>query len=285
MGETCVPNHPKRVIILSPYGLLSNAITLGVKPIASSVHSIEDLNANYSTEQAHLGEEIKGIQQIGLANSPNIEKISLLKPDLILAWEPAKKIYSLLSQIAPTVVVPRDMPDWKEPKWKDQFSFVAEVLGKQAVAKEVMNQYYQRLEELKVALGNRYQNQTISVASAVGNNNFIMIKNSFVGSILDELGLQRPPAQNVVAPNDATYNISEEKLEMLDGDILFFPVHDIGAREAYERLKHEPLWKKLKAVQKGQVYLVDFWAWIVWEDPSGANAVFDDLEKYLVNTP
>ncbi|MBW4556631.1 MAG: iron-siderophore ABC transporter substrate-binding protein [Trichormus sp. ATA11-4-KO1] len=285
MGETCVPNHPKRVIILSPYSLLSNAVTLGVKPIASSVHSIEDLNANYSTEQAHLGGEIKGVQQIGLVDSPNIEKILLLKPDLILTWESAKKIYPLLSQIAPTVVVPHDMPKWKEPKWKDQFSFVAEVLGKEAVGQKVMNHYYQRLEELKVALGDHCQNKTISVASAVPSTNFTLVKNSFVGSILDELGLQRPPAQNVVTPTGGIYNISEEKLEILDGDILFFPVHNIGAKEAYEKLKRKPLWKKLKAVQKGQVYLVDFWTWIVWQDPSAANAVIDDLYKYLVNTP
>ncbi|MDM9385821.1 iron-siderophore ABC transporter substrate-binding protein [Chlorogloeopsis sp. ULAP01] len=285
MGKTCVPDCPKRVIILSPYSLLSNALTLGIKPIGSSVHSIKDLNANYPREQAHLGEEIERIQQIGLATDPNLEKILLLKPDLILAWEGAKAIYPLLSQIAPTVVVPSDMPNWKEPKWKDQFSFVAEVLGKEAVAQKVMNKYYQRLEELKVALGNRYQNQTISVASAIGYNNFTFVKNSFIGSILDELGLQRPPAQNVVAPNGAIYNISEERLEILDGDILFFPVHNIGAREAYEKLKHKPLWKKLKAVQKGQVYLVDFWAWIVWDDPSAANAVIDDLYKYLVNAP
>ncbi|MFN6514067.1 MAG: iron-siderophore ABC transporter substrate-binding protein [Nostoc sp. CreGUA01] len=269
--------------MLSDYSLLSNALTLGVKPIGSSVHP-SDLNANYSREQAHLGEEIKEVQQVGLAINPNIEKILLLKPDLILVWEPAKRIYSLLSKIAPTIVVPFDMPSWKEPKWKDQFRFVAQVLRKEAIAQEAINQYHQQIEELKVALANRYQNQTISVAIPVNSYNATPVKNSFIGSIFDELGLQRPPAQNVVIPRGYIYDISYEKLDILDGDILFLPVSNLN-NEAYERLKHKPLWKKLKAVQTGQVYLVDYWAWIVWQDPPAVNTVIDDLYKYLVNTP
>ncbi|MDM9382546.1 iron-siderophore ABC transporter substrate-binding protein [Chlorogloeopsis sp. ULAP01] len=283
MGETCVPNHPKRVIVLSDTSLLSNAFTLGIKPIASSVILI-DLNANYPTEQAHLGEEIKEVQQVGLVLNPNIEKILLLKPDLILVWEPTKKIYPLLSQIAPTVVVPFDMPNWKEPKWKDKFRFIAEVLGKEAVAQEVMNQYNQRVEELKVVLGNRYKNQTVSVAIVLNSYSIVAVKNSFIGSILNELGLQRPPAQNVVVSRGYSHELSHERLDVLDGDILFLPVFSVN-KEAYERLKHKPLWKKLKAVQKGQVYLVDWWSWIAWQDPPAANAVIDDLYKYLVNTP
>jgi iron complex transport system substrate-binding protein len=285
MGETCVPNNPSRVITLSDYSLLSNALTLGIKPVGSSINPI-DLNANYPRQQAHLGEGIKEVQPVGLALKPNIEKILLLKPDLILVWEPAKQLYPLLSQIAPTVVVPFNMPNWKEPKWKDQFRFVAQVLGKEALAQKTINQYHQRVEELKVALVNCYQNQTISVAIAVNPYSAIPVKNSFIGSILDELGLQRPPAQNVViSPGGWIHNISDEKLDIFDGDILFLPVSNLGHREAYERLKRQSLWQKLRAVQKEQVYLVDFWAWVIWQDPSAANAVIDDLYKHLINAP
>lgn len=248
MGKTCIPNHPKRVIILSDYSLLSNAFTLGVKPIGSSVRAIESLNTNYLSEPAHLGEDIKEVQQVGFARNPNLEKILLLKPDLILVWEPSKNLYPLLSQVAATVVVPFDMPNWKEPKWKDEFRFVAKVLGKEAAAQEAMNHYHQRVEELKGALGNRYQNQTISVASTIGYNNFAPVRNSFIGSILDELGLQRPPAQNIIIPNGFIHDISEERFDILDGDILFFPLSNLDRKEGYKKLKYKPLWKNLKAV-------------------------------------
>lgn len=280
MGEACVPNSPKRVIVLSHRGLLSHALTLGVKPIGSNANTLEDFKGNYLREQSYLGEKIEGIQQVGLPDNPNLEKILLLKPDLILAWESLKSLHPLLSQIAPTVVIPDDTPDWKA-----QFNFVAEVLGKEAVAQQAWEQYYQRIKELKVALGNRYRNCTISVASTAPGNNYTLVKNSFVGSILDEVGLQRPTAQNVVVPSGGIYHISEERLDMLDGDFLFLLyTHDYGEMETYQRLKKKPIWKQLKAVHNNQVFLVDFWKWI-WSDPSAANAVIDDLYKYLVNSP
>ncbi|WP_202924897.1 iron-siderophore ABC transporter substrate-binding protein [Myxacorys almedinensis] len=280
MGEACVPNEPKRVVVLSHYGLLSHALTLGVKPIGSNANTLEDLKGDYLREQSFLGEKIEGIQQVGLPDNPNLEKISLLKPDLILAWAALKPVYPLLSQIAPTVLIPFNMPDWK-----DQFNLVAEILGKESEAQQVWEQYYQRVEELKAALGDLYENRTISVASTSPSNNYVLVKNSFAGSILNDVGLQRPAVQDVIKPGGGIYNISEERLDILDGDILFLLyTYDWGEMETYQRLKKKPIWKQLKAVKNNQVFLVDFWTWI-WSDPSAANAVIDDLYKYLVDTP
>ncbi|MCC5604891.1 iron-siderophore ABC transporter substrate-binding protein [Nostoc favosum] len=280
MGEACVPNDPKRVIVISHRGLLSHALTLGVKPIGSNANTLEDLKKIYLREQSFLGGKIEGIQQVGLPDNPNLEKISLLKPDLILAWAYLKSVYPLLSQIAPTVLIPFDMPDWK-----DEFNLVAEILGKEAEAQQAWEQYYQRIEELKAALGNRYENRTVSVASTAPSNNYVLVKNSFAGSILNDVGLQRPAVQDVIKPSGGIYNISEERLDILDGDFLFLLyTYDFGEMETYERLKQKPIWKQLKAVKNNQVFLVDFWAW-TWNNPSAASAVIDDLYKYLVNTP
>ncbi|WP_414551059.1 iron-siderophore ABC transporter substrate-binding protein [Anabaena sp. CCY 0017] len=280
IGEACVPNNPKRLIVISHRALLSHALTLGVKPIGSNANTLEDLKGKYLREQSFLGEKVEGIQQVGLPDNPNLEKILLLKPDLILAWEASKTIYPLLSQIAPTVLIPFDMPDWK-----DHFNLVAEILGKEAVAQQAWEQYYKRIEELKAALGDRYENRTISVASTSPSNNYVLVKNSFSGSILDDVGLQRPAAQDVINPDRGIFNISEERLDILDGDFLFLLyTYDYGEMETYQRLKKKPIWKQLKAVKNNQVFLVDFWTW-TWNDPSAANAVIDDLYKYLVNTP
>ncbi len=47
--------------------------------------------------------------------------------------------------------------------------------------------------------------------------------------IFADLGLKRPAAQDVFAPQGgAIRNISEERLKILDGDILFF--FSIGSR-------------------------------------------------------
>lgn len=52
-----------------------------------------------------------------------------------------------------------------------------------------------------------------------------------------------------------------------------------------EKLRRNPLWQTLKAVQQKQVYFVSGVTWIWDSDMIGAEAVIDDLRKYLVEVP
>jgi iron complex transport system substrate-binding protein len=282
MGETCVPSNPKRVVTISRT-LLSNALALGIKPIGSSVWGIEELRT-FLSDKSSFGNKVEEITSVGQLFNVNLERILQLKPNLILAWEPAvKAVYPLLYQISPTVVFSFD--DLVE-NWKEAFNITAQLLGKEAEAQQVWQHYNRRIKKLKATLDDRYKNKTISVAGVYGQGQraYIYAKNSFIGSIFEELGLQRPPAQNISIDGGTIDAISEERLELLDGDILFILVSEFGHTEAYESLKQKPLWKKLNAVQNGRVYLVDVLAWST-ESPLAADAVFDDLYKYLVNPP
>ncbi|GAB4304319.1 MAG: hypothetical protein Kow0091_05970 [Geminocystis sp.] len=96
------PDSPQRVVTLQDI-YLASAITLGIKPIASTTYSATDgiPFRGVSTEQ------IKGIELIGDGHQPNLEKLLSIKPDLILAREFHEDIYDRLLAIAPTVAV-----DW-----------------------------------------------------------------------------------------------------------------------------------------------------------------------------
>jgi Periplasmic binding protein/AMIN domain len=133
--------------------------------------------------------------------------------------------------------------------------------------------------------GDRYSNQTISVAQVndeYGTEAYTV--NSFPGSILSDLGLQRPQSQAISKPGGTIEAISEERLELIDGDLLFMLTFSDRDRQMLENLLQKPLWRKLKAVQNGQVYSLDGWTWVV-ANPLAADAVIEDLYKYLVNTP
>jgi iron complex transport system substrate-binding protein len=279
-GETCIPNNPQRVVTLLHH-ILGHSLSLGVKPIGSDVRSIEQSSGNYLDVQSYLGHKTEGIVVTGIEESPNLERILQLKPDLIFATEHNEDVYPLLSQIAPVVTA-----QYKDVvlNWKEGFHFVAKVLKKEESAQQVLNHYYQRIEELKILLGDRYQNQTISVAGGSSSSLVAFTKNAFPSSILSDLGLQQPKAQNVVIPNGAIYNISEERWEQIDGDILFFLAFGKEGRAAFNSLQQRPLWRNLKAVQQGQVYLVNGYIW-TGSNFLAADAVIDDLYKYLVNTP
>ncbi|MCG6138344.1 MAG: iron-siderophore ABC transporter substrate-binding protein [Nostoc sp. LLA-1] len=280
MGEACIPNNPQRVVTLLQH-ILGHTLVLGVKPIGANVRSIEQLDGNYMNNQTYLGNRTEGIVSLGLNESEgNLERMLLLKPDLILAVESVRDTYPLLSQIAPVVIVPsKDVV----LNWKEGFNFIAKILGKEEKAQQALVHYYQRIEDLKIALGDRYKDQKISVCGSAGFSMFAFTKGGFSGSILSDLGLQRPAAQNISTVG-AIYNISEEMLEQVDGDVLFFLAFDKQGRADFERLQQRPLWKKLKAVQKNQVYLVNSYTW-TGSNLLAADLVIDDLYKYLVNTP
>jgi len=282
MGEACVPNNPKRVVTIS-YPVLAQVLSLGIKPIASTGLGDREFGATYLNPQNYpaLSNRVKDIKNIGNQTALNLEKILQLKPDLIL--DGVGVTSPLLSQIAPTVSIASEYADLYV-NWKEAFNVTAKILGKEAEAQEAWSHYTRRIEQLKLALGSRYQNQTISIAITFQQNIFIYVKNSFAGSILDDLGLQRPSAQNVSKDYGRIDSISEENLNLIDGDILFLLGGDNSTREAFERLQKRPLWQTLTAVQNKKVYFVYAWTWngINLLD---ADAVIDDLYKYLVNTP
>ncbi len=279
MGETKLPISPTRVVVLD--GPSTEAVlALGVKPVGAPLK-----NTNYLLSQKQQA----GIEDIGGVGwgSLNLEKVLALKPDLILGISDSQKIYSLLSHIAPTVLI-----NYSASTWKEMFGSVAQALGQTTVAEQWMSQYYNRISEFKASMGNRLALTHVSVLRILGYT--VFLKNSFSGSILNDIGLLSPPSQNLDAlrsrPNILTnghvYVLSHELLNEADGDALFLisdaTIHPADAQEARKQLQVQPLWSKLKAVQQGKVYVVgSYW---VCCGPLAANRVLDDLSKSLLET-
>jgi iron complex transport system substrate-binding protein len=274
MGETCIPRHPQRIVTLGT-NTFANSLALGIKPIASVYVEIANPLPNYLQDRAD------GIEFVGGHEAPSLEKILQLKPDLILAHSYySEAIYQQLSHIAPTVVLNIPFPP---PSWKQQLEELAQVLDKQEVSQRLMNDYWQRIEKLKKALGKHRHSITVSVAST-GSQYGIWAygEKHFSGTILKDMGMQRPPSQT----EDLFYveNLSEETISEIDGDVLFFLTWgNEDDRKTLEKLKQRPLWQQLNVVQRDRVYFVGEH----WHNPDifAINAILDDLFKYLVNTP
>ena len=278
MGGSCVPDAPQRVVT-TVHHMLGHTLAIDVKPVGSNVRSLQQANGDYLNTQTYMGNATEGIQLTGLHERANVEKILSLNPDLILTSELSEDVYPQLSQIAPTVVFTFEDIIFD---WKKGFALIAEVFGRENQAQQALDRYYKRIEDLKASLGDRYQNQTISVAGIGVSNVFAYTQNSFPGSILSDLGLTQPEAQKVDAPTGAIRNISEESLERtIDGDVLFFLAFSDDPEATFRELQQRPLWNQLRAFQKGQAYLVDNYAW-TGSSVIAADAVIDELYKYLV---
>ncbi|MFQ4146618.1 ABC transporter substrate-binding protein [Chlorogloeopsis sp. ULAP02] len=103
-GKTCVPLKSQRIIALEPESVLDPMLALGIKPIGYAAYNSK--GGEYLP--AISSDEITGATNVGSPYQPSLEKILMLKPDLILAadYGNSREIYELLSAIAPTVSVP-----------------------------------------------------------------------------------------------------------------------------------------------------------------------------------
>ncbi|WNN89733.1 iron-siderophore ABC transporter substrate-binding protein [Gloeocapsopsis dulcis] len=270
LGQTCVPLNPQRVIVL---GYLENVLALGIKPVGNDL-----VNNIYP----HMEDKIEGIENLGDFTSPSLEKILTLKPDLILGDNPVLEAkYEVFSQVAPTALAP--FSDGR--KWKENFMWSAQVLGRTEKAQAIMANYYARLEEFKNQMGDRLDQIKVSVVRIYPDVIAVYPKDSFCGSVLEDAGLSRPPSQNKVGGQQ---RLSKERMRDLDGDVMFLwtyghnPEISQQANTTLKKLKADPLWSQLKVVQQGKVYEVPgYW---IGDGPLAANAMIDDLFKYLIET-
>lgn len=265
MGETCVPTNPERVVVLDT-SALDAAFALGVKPIGSI--KLEDY-LSYPENQ------LNGIVEVGKFEQPNFEKILRLKPDLILDCN-QQQIYQRLSQIAPTVSVSVD--DCSD-NWQNGFKIYAAALGKTTVAAQLLQDYHKRIQEFQRQMGARLKDTEVSVVVFAPEYVRIYLQDSFLGAVIAETGLPRPPAQEKAGFAE---QISLETLEFADGDVIF--VMDFGPQDSsLSEITTSALWSKLNAVKQGKVYPVTYGSWIAERSIGGANRILDDLFKRLVN--
>ena len=275
MGETCIPNNPQRIATISDF-TLHHVLALGVRPIGNAVDGWRSDVPDYLTNKT------EGIERLGISTQPNLEKILELRPDLILSWGYIPDVYPLLAQIAPTVMDTLEGSSGNDV-WREHFAFVAEALDRQEIAQQAWNQYYQRIEGLKEALGEQYKNKRISIMTVAPDfENHASSRNSFVGSVLSDAGLTLTDSQNIDSGAGWIQYSSEEFTSFFDGDILFVTITGDADSIRLEELKSNPFWAQLKAVEQGNVYIVDS---LTWQGANllAANAVIDDLLKYLVN--
>lgn len=274
LGETCVPVNPQRIIATDQVSLEA-LMALGLKPIG-----VPD-PAFVASKASFLKDKMVGVTYIGKEHQFNLEKILNLHPDLIIGlYGVTSESYPLFSQIAPTVQL-----EYVHAEWQETLQNIGELLGKSEQAKKLLADYKQRVKKLQNALDNRLNKLEVSISRFHGQAQLPEFRSqfSFPGSVLQEVGLAMPDPQRqlIQTPDDTIVKLSLERIDLLDADVLFVAV-DPGARELFQKYQNTRLWRTMNVVQNQRVYSVDSSYWIFGNILS-ANAILDDLFKYLLN--
>jgi len=263
MGEACVPPEPTRVVVMAGTEI-EPVVALGITPVGASIRPAPEF----------VKEQLEGVTDVGWSE-PNLETILSLKPDVILSTKGrVGRIYTQLSQIAPTVLASDS-----SNSWIPTFRLFAKALDKTDQAEQAIAEYKKRTQELRERLGQPQSRPEVSVLNVRVGRIIIYLKDTFCGLILQDAGIPRPPDQRETG---GFKEISLESLEAVEGDVMFLWTYGTGGEEsALAELKADPLWSKLDVVQRDQVYEVpEYW---IGSGPISANLILDDLFKYLVD--
>lgn len=265
-GKTKITGTPRRVVVLDT-GELDAVLALGIKPVGTVVP-----DANGSLPR-YLADRVGKVAKVGTIGQPKMEKIAALRPDLILSSKVRdEERYDELSKIAPTVFA-----ETVGKTWKQNFLLDAKALGKQERARQILEDYQRRAAGTGQGLG-APSALKVSVLRLTQGKIRLYGRGSFIGTILEDVGLSRPENQR----GDKTFTeVSRERLGDADSDRLFYSAYGENAGEQLNELVNSAQWKALRAAKTGKAVRVPDDTWLLGLGPIAAKLVLEDLGKYL----
>ena len=162
--------------------------------------------------------------------------------------------------------------------WKENYLLNAAALDKTAEAKAKLADYDKKVHgRSTTALG--ANKPTISMVRYLPGKLRLYGQDSFIGTILKDVGLPRPKNQQI---NDLATEISPEKIDEANADWIFTGVYG-DPKKTDEAARHlQPAVEEPPAVKDGQAKTVKDETWYLGLGVTAANTVLDDLRHYLV---
>ncbi|MCY8935238.1 helical backbone metal receptor [Peribacillus frigoritolerans] len=264
MGETEMKDTPKKIVTLE-LSFVDSLNALGIKPIGISDDNKKEMITKL------VGQEMD-YTSVGTREQPNLEVISSLQPDLIIAdAERHKGIYKDLQKIAPTIVLKSRESTYQENL--DSFKTIAKAVNKEDAAEKRLSEHEKTIKELKAKL-TVDSNMTVLPAVVRDTSFQAHTSSSYDGELLERMGLK-----NAIQQKQPHAEMNLEQLVEIDPDVLLLANNE--GKLLTDEWKDNPLWKDLKAVKNGQVYSVDRDLWTRYRGVVSAEAIAKDTLKML----
>lgn len=235
-GETVIEAKPMK--IATPYiSFVDYMAVLDAYPVAAQ--GVDTIERNFP----NLSQRIAGKDIIDLGMEADLERLLAVQPDLIIAADDMKDQYERLSQIAPTVIFPQ------ADDWRTTLKQIAEVIGEEEKAEQVLADFDRKSAEYKEKLAFRSE-ESVLFTMYSGKEMFVMWNDGRFDPFYKGLGLK--PVEGATANGQ----ISLESLAALNPDHLFVinnwqnPIQG-GVKEA---MKDSKVWNSMDAVKNNHVY-------------------------------
>lgn len=245
-GTTELKKAPKRIVILDNlYGEILNP--LDITPVGATTGQAD--SQEFSTLFKKQYKDAK-VVSVGWQGNPDLDKIAELKPDLILMTGEQEDLYEQLSEIAPTVgyqINTDENWDYHETSLK-----VAEIFDKRDEMKKDLDRVDAREAVFAENVKAKFGNQKLMYLRVTDNDIRYYAYGHF-GYLYDTYHFNRAETFN---PDDMFQVINPDKLKDINPDLL---IVQADSQELLDnKLKNNPVWSSLKAVQNNKVIYADY---------------------------
>ena len=275
-GETVVPRDPQRVVSLGVSDQ-DDLLALGVVPVGILDWFGNQPFAVWPWAQDLLGDAEPLVIPI---IEPNPELIASLRPDLIVAVSSGltEKQYDTLSQLAPTVASPAGYDDWSAP-WQVRTRLIGEIFDRSDETNAMIAQVEGRFAEIR-ADNPAFDGATAAIAFTFSNQVGAYTSTDVRAQIMELLGFITPPVYDEISLNGFYVSFSEERIDLLDTDIVIWLTSDAAALEA---VIESPIRKGLAVVIDGREVFtsVEVAGALSFATPLSLNFVLDEIVSEL----
>ncbi|MGV9266359.1 ABC transporter substrate-binding protein [Kitasatospora sp. NPDC003701] len=269
-GPVTVPGAPMRVVTLDT-AELDSALTLGITPVGAALAPLDAGFPDYWPTS-----RLAGITRVGDIGAPDLAAIRALRPDLILSNQTRDGArYDQLREIAPTVLT-----QTTGYPWKADVQVHAQALNRQDAAAAFVASYQRHVSQVVQALSNaKASGRRVSLVRFVeGGGIRLYARQNFLGTVLADVQLGRPDAQNV---DQFDVEVPADQIARADGDLLLYATYGDPERAGTRAVLASPAWQGLGAVRAHRAFEVDDQLWFQGIGYTGANFVLAELQRFL----
>jgi iron complex transport system substrate-binding protein len=277
-GETEVPAEAQRIVVLAG-DVLDSLCALGLQGriVGAALPDGSDAQPSY------LGTVVHDLPAVGTRSEPDLDAIKALNPDLILGSEAlAPDAYPGLSSIAPTVFTGS-----AGAAWEDNLRTVGAATARVDATNRLIDEFTAAAD--RTGTENDATHFQASVVQLTDKSLRVFGPDSFPGSVLADVGVDRPAAQRFTDKPYVEVGTSDEDLDnspdfsLADGDIVYVSFETPAAKDRAGEVMNSDAWKRLAATRDNRVFVVNNEVWQTGEGIVAARGMLTDLR--WINTP
>ena len=276
-GDTQVPVDAQRIVVLSGDQLDALcALGLQTRIVAAA------LPDDSSSQPSYLGTVIHDLHRAGTRSDPDLSVIRAANPDLILGSQAlTPELYPALTAIAPTVFT--GAPG---AAWQDDLRLVGAATARGGAANALVDDF--TAFAARAGADNDAAHFQASVVQLTENTMRVYGSDTFPGSVLTDVGVDRPASQRFTDKPYVEIGTSETELakadfSAADADIVYVSFASPAAKDIAPEILMSGAWRKLSANRDNRVFIVNNEVWQTGEGIVAARGIVADL-KWL-NAP